>query len=55
MIEPVLRGFDHAGQKQGTAWQLGDDDVFVNGVSALADGAEAVESGNADASSEISV
>ena len=44
-----------AGQEQGSAGQFGDDDVFVDGVGAFADAAQAVERGDADAGGEVSV
>src|SRR5580704_9352645 len=47
--------FEHGRQQQGTPRQLGDDDVLVHGVRALAHGAHAVERGNADAGGEVAV
>ena len=48
-------GLDQTGQKQCAAWQFGDDDVLVNGVSTVADSAHAVERGDADAGGEVAV
>src|SRR5579871_5715824 len=47
--------FDHSCEQQGSARQFGDDDVFVDGVGAFADAAQAVERGDADAGGEVSV
>src|ERR1700722_7126760 len=47
--------FNQGRQKQGAARQLGDDDVLVHGVGALAHCAHAVERGNADPCGEVAV
>jgi hypothetical protein len=47
--------FDHGGEEEGAAGQVGDEDVFVDGVGAGACAAEAVERGDAEGGGEVSV
>src|ERR1700740_3852104 len=46
---------EKSGEKRRALRHCVDEDVFVNGVGTVADGAEAVERGNAERGSEIAI
>ena len=46
---------EKSGQERGALWHGLQIDMFVSGVSAIANSTESVESGNAECGSEIAV
>lgn len=54
-LEDDLGVLDHSRQQQRAAGQLGEEDMLVPGVCSLTNGAQAVESRDADAGGEVSI
>jgi hypothetical protein len=51
----ILGSGEKCGEKGGALRHCVDEDVFVNGMGAVADGAEAVERGNAERGGEVAI